>query len=55
MTHQLTDLLGIAVAGKGVNQLMGFGFPEQTIVWGAPAIENTIEALIEEQSPPGPC
>ena len=54
VTHQITDLLGIAVAGKGGNQLMGFGFPDQTIVWDASAIENTVEALIEAQSPPGP-
>ena len=52
LTHQITDLLGIAVAGTGGNQLMGFGFPDQTIVWDASAIENTVEALIEEQSPP---
>lgn len=51
VTHQITDLLGIAVAGTGGNQLMGFGFPDQTIVWDASAIENTVEALIEEQSP----
>ena len=52
LTHQITDLLGIAVAGTGGNQLMGFGFPDQTIVWDASAMENTVEALIEEQSPP---
>ena len=51
VTHQITDLLGLAVAGTGGNQLMGFGFPDQTIVWDASAIENTVEALIEEQSP----
>jgi hypothetical protein len=27
VTHQITDLLGIAVAGKGGNQLMGFRLP----------------------------
>jgi hypothetical protein len=52
LTHQITDLLGIAVAGTSGNQLMGFGFPDQTIVWDAVAIENTVGALIEEQSPP---
>ena len=31
---------------------MGLGFPDQTIVWDAAAIENTVGALIEEQSPP---
>ena len=51
LTHQITDLLGIAVAGTSGNQLMGFGFPDQTIVWDAVAIENTVGALIEEQSP----
>ena len=52
LTHQITDLLGIAVAGTSGNQLMGLGFPDQTIVWDAAAIENTVGALIEEQSPP---
>ena len=52
LTHQITDLLGIAVAGTSGNQLMGLGFPDQTIVWDAVAIENTVGALIEEQSPP---
>jgi hypothetical protein len=52
LTHQITDMLGIAVAGDSGNQLMGFGFPDQTIGWDAIAIENTVEAMIEEQSPP---
>ena len=52
LTHQITDLLGIAVAGTSGNQLMGLGFPDQTIVWDAAAIENTVGALIEEQRPP---
>ena len=52
LTHQITDLLGIAVAGASGNELMGLGFPDQTIVWDAVAIENTVGALIEEQSPP---
>ena len=52
--HQVTDLLGIAVAGPEGNRFMGFGFPDQTIVWDGSAIENTINALIEEQSKPIP-
>ena len=52
LTHQITDLLGISVAGTSGNRLMGLGFPDQTIVWDASALENTIGALIEEQSPP---
>ena len=52
LTHQITDLLGIAVAGTSGNQLMGLGFPDQTIVWDAVAIENPVGGLIEEQSPP---
>ena len=31
---------------------MELGFPDQTIVWNAAAIENPVGALIEEQSPP---
>ena len=52
--HQVTDLLGIAVAGPEGNRFMGFGFPDQTIVWDGSAIENTTNALIEEQSKPIP-
>ena len=48
--HQLTDLLGIAVAGKEGNRLMGFGFPDQTISWDGSALQNTYEVLLEQQS-----
>ena len=49
--HQLTDMLGIAVAGKEGNRLMGFGFPDQTIIWDGSAVQNTYQVLLEEQSP----
>ena len=49
--HQITDLLGIAVAGPEGNRVMGFGFPDQTIVWDASAVQSTYEVLLEEQSP----
>ena len=52
--HQITDLLGIAVAGPEGNRVMGFGFPDQTIIWDGSAIENTTNALLEEQSQPIP-
>lgn len=52
--HQVTDLLGIAMAGPEGNRLMGFGFPDQTIIWDGSALENTTNALIEEQSNPMP-
>ena len=48
LTHQITDLLGIAVAGTSGNQLKGLGFPDQRIVWDAAAIENTFGTLIEK-------
>ncbi|MFL0730889.1 MAG: occludin/ELL family protein [Prochlorococcus sp.] len=48
--HQLTDLLGIAVAGKQGNRLMGFGFSDQTISWDGSALQNTYEVLLEQQS-----
>ena len=54
MVHQFTDLLGIAVGGPEGNRLMGFGFPDQAVIWDATAVGNTIEALIEEQSPVQP-
>ena len=49
--HQLTDMLGIAVAGQEGNRLMGFGFPDQTIIWDGSAVQNTYQVLLEEQSP----
>ncbi len=49
--HQITDLLGIAVAGPEGNRVMGFGFPDQTIVWDGSAIQSTYQVLLEEQSP----
>jgi len=50
MIHQLTDLLGIAVAGPEGNRVMGLGFPDQTIVWDGSALQNTYQVLVEEQS-----
>ena len=54
LTHQLTDLLGIAVAGPDGNRLMGFGFPDQTLIWDATAIGATSRLLLEAQSDPMP-
>jgi len=54
LVHQITDLFGIAVAGEGGTQVMGLGFPEQTIIWDASASSSTIQALLEEQSPARP-
>jgi hypothetical protein len=54
LVHQITDLFGIAVAGEGGTQVMGLGFPEQTIIWDAAASSSTIQALLEEQSPVRP-
>ena len=50
--HQVTDLLGIAMAGPEGNRLMGLGFPDQTIIWDGSAVENTTNALLEQQSTP---
>ena len=51
LLHQITDLFGIAVAGKGGTELMGLGFPEQTMTRDAAVISSTTLALMEEQSP----
>ena len=50
--HQLTDVLGIAVGGIEGNRFMGFGFPDQTLIWDGSALQNTTGALLKEQSPP---
>ena len=54
MTNQLTDLLGIAMGGGDGTKVMGFGFPDQTIVWDGTALENTTRVLLEQQSDPMP-
>ncbi|APD47853.1 Occludin/ELL family protein [Synechococcus sp. CS-602] len=54
LTHQITDLFGIAMGGVGGNRIMGLGFPDQAIVWDGSSIGNTTEALLEEQSAPIP-
>lgn len=47
--HQITDLLGLAMAGRGGNQIMGAGFPDQAIIWDASAIETTNSFLLDQQ------
>ena len=51
LVHQITDLFGLAVAGDSGNRMMGFGFPDQTVIWDAAAVGATTRALLEEQSP----
>lgn len=54
ITHQITDILGISMGGGDGSKVMGFGFPDQTIVWDGSAVENTTKALMQEQSNPIP-
>ena len=54
LLHQVTDLLGIAVAGPQGNRFMGFGFRDQTIIWDGTAVENTYTMMLEDQSDPIP-
>ena len=54
LTNQVTDLLGIAMGGGDGTKVMGFGFPDQTIVWDGSALENTYQVLLEQQSNPMP-
>ena len=49
--HQLTDVLGIAVGGIEVNRFMGFGFPDQTLIWDGSALQNTTCLLYTSPSP----
>ena len=52
--HQLADMFGFAVAGPDGERFMGFGFPDQTIIWDGTAVENTYTMLLEDQSDPIP-
>jgi hypothetical protein len=54
LTNQITDLFGIAMGGGDGTKVMGFGFPDQTIVWDGTAVENTYQVLLEQQSDPMP-
>ncbi|MFN5162552.1 MAG: Occludin/ELL family protein [Cyanobacteriota bacterium] len=54
ITHQITDFFGIAMGGGDGTKVMGFGFPDQTIIWDGSAIENTANAMLEEMSDPTP-
>ena len=44
--HQLIDFLGIAVGGIEGNRVMGFGFPDQTLIWDGSALQNTTGCLL---------
>jgi hypothetical protein len=54
IAHQITDILGIAMGGGDGTKVMGFGFPDQTIVWDGSALENTYQVLLDQQSNPMP-
>jgi hypothetical protein len=54
LTHQITDILGIAMGGGDGTKVMGLGFPDQAIVWDGSAVENTTNVLLENQSDPIP-
>jgi len=54
ITHQITDILGIAMGGGDGTKVVGLGFPDQTIVWDGSAVENTYRVLLEQQSSPLP-
>jgi hypothetical protein len=54
LSHQITDLFGIAMGGREGNRVMGLGFADQTIVWDGSAVENTTNFLLDQQSDPMP-
>lgn len=54
ITNQITDLFGLSMGGGDGTRVMGFGFPDQTIVWDGTALENTYRVLLEQQSDPTP-
>jgi hypothetical protein len=51
VVNQITDLFGIAMGGREGNRVMGFGFPDQGIIWSGSAVENTSAWLLDQQSP----
>ena len=49
ITHQITDLFGVAMGGGKGSRIMGLGFPDQAIIWDGTAIENTNRFLMDQQ------
>ena len=54
LTHQITDLFGLAVPGWDRGVVKGFGFTDQAHAWDGAALENTTAVLLDEQSLPTP-
>lgn len=54
LLHQATSILGISMGGRDGSRVMGFGFPDQTLIWDATAIRNTAYSLLDLQSNPMP-
>jgi hypothetical protein len=50
ITHQITDLLGIAMGGPDGSRVMGFGFPDQAIIWDGAAINALNNRLLDAQT-----
>ena len=51
LTHQITDLFGIAMGGADGSKVMGFGFPDQAIVWDGAAVNHLYDRMLDAQSP----
>jgi hypothetical protein len=52
--HQITDTLGLAFGGRNGGRFVGFGYPEQKIIWDGTAVENTYGVMVTGQSSPMP-
>ena len=55
LVHQITDLFGLAVAGDNGNRVMGFGFPDQTVIWDSAAVGATPVHWLKSRARPSPC
>ena len=51
---QITDFFGVARGGRDAPRLMGFGFPDQAVIWDGSAIEHTTTFLLDQQVPAVP-
>jgi hypothetical protein len=49
LTHQLTNLFGIAMGGGDGTKVMGFGYIDQTMTWDGSAVENTANVMLQDQ------
>jgi len=50
LSQGITENLGITVGGIDAERIVGFGYPEQPIVWNGERLQNNYKKLLEMQT-----